>query len=166
MALIGPFIAINDQAKWPNLTNSAFLKAKTSVTPQTNTGHLLNPKKRKKKKQRKTSLGPQSMEEENKLIVCRTVGRPLIFPNVIEGVYTHFENRGRREKKGGLERGGWKNKKKGKEKRKRKKRKKFDNAVRVERVSGRHPCSGGVLLAGFRGVEIPHNVRDVCVDSF
>lgn len=39
------------------------------------------------------------MEEENKLIVCRTVGRPLIFPNVIEGVYTHFENRGRREKK-------------------------------------------------------------------
>lgn len=112
MASIGPFIAINDQAKWPNLTNSAFSKAKTSVTPQTNTGHLLNPKKRKKKKQRKTSLGPQSMEEENKLIVCRTVGRPLIFPNVIEGVYTHFENRGRREKKGGLERGGWKNKKK------------------------------------------------------
>lgn len=39
------------------------------------------------------------MEEENKLIVCRTVGRPLIFPNVIEGVYTHFENRGRKEKK-------------------------------------------------------------------
>lgn len=59
-----------------------------------------------------------------------------------------------------------KKQKKGKEKRKRKKRKKFDNAVRVERVSGRHPCSGGVLLAGFRGVEIPHNVRDVCVDSF
>lgn len=27
-------------------------------------------------------------------------------------------------------------------------------------------CSGGVLLAGFRGVEIPYNVRDVCVDSF
>ena len=69
------------------------------------------------------------MEEENKLIVCRTVGQ-----------------RGRKKQK------------KGKKKRKRKKRKKFDNAVRVERVSGRHPCSGGVLLAGFRGVEIPHNV--------
>lgn len=27
-------------------------------------------------------------------------------------------------------------------------------------------CSGGVLLAGFRGVEISYNVRDVCVDSF
>lgn len=27
-------------------------------------------------------------------------------------------------------------------------------------------CSGGVLLAGFRGVEIPYNVRDVCADSF
>lgn len=98
------------------------------------------------------------MEEENKLIVCRTVGRPLIFPNVIEGVYTHFENRGRREKK----KENWKEEdektKKERKKRKRKKRKKFDNAVRVERVSGRHPCSGGVLLAGFRGVEIPHNV--------
>lgn len=27
-------------------------------------------------------------------------------------------------------------------------------------------CSGGVLLAGFRGVEISYNTRDVCVDSF
>lgn len=27
-------------------------------------------------------------------------------------------------------------------------------------------CSGGVLLADFRGVEISYNVRDVCVDSF
>jgi len=27
-------------------------------------------------------------------------------------------------------------------------------------------CSGGILLAGFRGVEISYNVRDVCVDSF
>lgn len=27
-------------------------------------------------------------------------------------------------------------------------------------------CSGGVLLAGFRGVEISYNARDVCVDSF
>lgn len=30
--------------------------------------------------------------------------------------------------------------------------------VRAKRVSGRHPCSGGVLLAGFRGVEILCNV--------
>lgn len=41
----------------------------------------------------------QSMKEENKLIVCRTTGRPLIFPNVIEGVYAHFENQEEREKK-------------------------------------------------------------------
>lgn len=34
----------------------------------------------------------QSMKEETKLIVCRATGRPLIFPNVIEGVYAYFEN--------------------------------------------------------------------------
>lgn len=50
-----------------------------------------------------------------------------------------------------------------------KKRKNFDNAVRgrrEEREDEWTTCSGGVLLAGFRGVEIPYNVRDVCVDSF
>lgn len=93
-------------------------------------------------------------------------------PNISEcnrgGVHALREPRKERKKKrkkGELvEREGRGNKKK--EKKGKEKRKKFDNAVRVERVSGRHPCSGGVLLAGFRGVEIPHNVRDVCVDSF
>jgi len=50
-----------------------------------------------------------------------------------------------------------------------KKRKNFDNAVtgrREKREDEWTTCSGGVLLAGFRGVEIPYNVRDVCVDSF
>ena len=84
-------------------------------------------------------------------------------PNISEcnrgGVHALREPRKERERE--RERPGkrrMKKQKKGKKKRKRKKRKKFDNAVRVERVSGRHPCSGGVLLAGFRGVEIPHNV--------
>lgn len=63
MASIGPFIAINDQAKWPNLTNSAFSKAKTSVTPQTNTGHLLNPKKRKKRNKEKRHLVPNQWKK-------------------------------------------------------------------------------------------------------
>lgn len=36
---------------------------------------------------------------ENKLIVCRTTGRPLIFPNVIEGVCVLFENPGKKKKK-------------------------------------------------------------------
>lgn len=83
-------------------------------------------------------------------------------PNISEcnrgGVHALRESRKERKKK----KENWKEEdektKKERKKRKRKKRKKFDNAVRVERVSGRHPCSGGVLLAGFRGVEIPHNV--------
>lgn len=37
---------------------------------------------------------------ENKLIVCRTTGRPLIFPNVIEGVCALLENA---EKKGKIQ---------------------------------------------------------------
>lgn len=53
MASIESFIAINDRAKWPNLTNSAFSKAKTSVTTQTNTGHLLNPKKKRREKKKR-----------------------------------------------------------------------------------------------------------------
>lgn len=38
--------------------------------------------------------------------------------------------------------------------------------VHEERKDEWTTCSGGVLLAGFRGVEISYNVRDVCVDSF
>lgn len=37
---------------------------------------------------------------ENKLIVCRATGRPLIFPNVIEGVCALLENP---EKKGKIQ---------------------------------------------------------------
>lgn len=45
--------------------------------------------------------------------------------------------------------------------------KNFDNAVMgARREDEWTTCSGGVLLAGFRGVEISYNVRDVCVDSF
>lgn len=47
--------------------------------------------------------------------------------------------------------------------------KNFDNAVMGARSEGGRVddvCSGGVLLAGFRGVEISYNARDVCVDSF
>lgn len=46
--------------------------------------------------------------------------------------------------------------------------KNFDNAVMGARSEGGRVddvCSGGVLLAGFRGVEISYNARDVCVDS-
>ena len=68
------------------------------------------------------------MEEENKLIVCRTVGRPLIFPNVIEGVYTHFENRGRRERE--RERETWKEEDEKTKKRKEKKEKEKTKKVR------------------------------------
>lgn len=40
---------------------------------------------------------------ENKLIVCRATGRPLIFPNVIEGVCALLENP---EKKGKIQNNG------------------------------------------------------------
>ena len=42
---------------------------------------------------------PINGKEEIKLIVCRTTGRPLIFPNVIEGVYTYFEKQSKKKKK-------------------------------------------------------------------
>lgn len=115
----------------------------------------------------------QSMKEETKLIVCRATGRPLIFPNVIEGVYTYFENWGKKKKRKRKTRkrqwtgrGGERTEEKGRRKKEWKKTSTMQLWFRIERVSGRHPCSGGVLLAGFRGVEIPCNVWDVCVDSF
>lgn len=56
-------------------------------------------------------IAPKSCQSiaENKLIVCRATGRPLIFPNVIEGVCALFENP--RKKKGKIQNdkggGGW-----------------------------------------------------------
>lgn len=44
-------------------------------------------------------IAPCQSIAENKLIVCRTTGRPLIFPNVIEGVYALFENPGKKKEK-------------------------------------------------------------------
>lgn len=54
------------------------------------------------------------------------------------------------------------------EQRKKKRKKTSTMQLRSEQREGDEwtTCSGGVLLAGFRGVEILYNVRDVCVDSF
>lgn len=122
---------------------------------------------------------------ENKLIVCRTTGRPLIFPNVIEGVCALFENSGKKKEKiqNAIERDATRSRmerarRRGMNEEREKEREKMKKAstmqLRVgERTAGRGRrgsewtmCSGSVLLAGFRGVEIPYNVRDVCVDSF
>lgn len=115
------------------------------------------------------------------MIVCRATGRPLIFPNVIEGVCALFENPGKKKGKiqndeGGGRRGGGgggeRMKKENEDKRRRgeKKAKKKTSTMQLwayeERGDEWTTCSGGVLLAGFRGVEISYNVRDVCVDSF
>lgn len=77
-------------------------------------------------------------KEENKLIVCRTAGRPLIFPNVIEGVYTYLE---KQEKKRKLESIGekgeeWMNEAGEKRGVKKEKRKKLDNAVTIQDGEG------------------------------
>lgn len=50
--------------------------------------------------------GPRQSIAENKLIVCRATGRPLIFPNVIEGVCALFENPGKKKGKIQTEGGG------------------------------------------------------------
>lgn len=45
--------------------------------------------------------GARQSIAENKLIVCRATGRPLIFPNVIEGVCALFENPGKKKRRKG-----------------------------------------------------------------
>jgi len=131
--------------------------------------------KKKIPQSRCIATGPCQSIAENKLIVCRTTGRPLIFPNVIEGVCALFENSGKKKRKiqndEGNRGGGEKRMKKENEDErcrgeKTKKTLTMQLWAHEEKENEWTTCSGGVLLAGFRGVEISYNVRDVCVDSF